>query len=76
MSNATKLVKNRKQSKAECRNLETKCKNTMMKDDYRLTFKSQIHIQILQNHLHTFPWKISWENLLKDQEIFPLKFIL
>lgn len=40
MSNATKLVKNRKQSKAECRNLVTKCKNTMMEDDHRLPCKS------------------------------------
>ena len=36
MSNATKLVKNRKTRKAECRNLVTKCKNIIMEDDYRL----------------------------------------
>ena len=41
MSNATKLVKNRKQSEVECRNLVTKCKNTKMEDDHRLLFKSQ-----------------------------------
>lgn len=38
-------------------------------------FNPNIHIQILHNHLHTFPWKISWENQLKDQEIFLLKII-
>ena len=30
-----------------------------------------IHIQILQTDLHTFPWRISWENLIKDQRFFP-----
>ena len=30
-----------------------------------------IHIQILQTDLHTFPSWMSWENLLKDQSIFP-----
>ena len=31
-----------------------------------------IHIQILQEtDLHTFPYRISWENLFKDQSIFP-----
>ena len=29
-----------------------------------------IHIQILQTDLQTFPLEISWENLLKDQSIF------
>ena len=29
-----------------------------------------IHIQILQTDLHTFPLRISWENLIKDQGIF------
>ena len=29
-----------------------------------------IHIQILQTDLHTFPLRISWENLLKHQGIF------
>jgi len=38
MSNATKLEN---MSKAECRNLVTKCKNTKMEDDHRLPFKSQ-----------------------------------
>ena len=38
-----KCNKTRKQSKAECRNLVTKCKNTtcMMEDDHRLPCKSQ-----------------------------------
>ena len=31
-----------------------------------------IHMQILQTDLHTFPSRISWENLIKDQGIFPL----
>ena len=30
-----------------------------------------IHIQILQIDLYTFPSRISWENLIKDQDIFP-----
>ena len=28
-----------------------------------------IHIQILQTDLHTFPLRISWENLFEDQSI-------
>ena len=35
-----------------------------------------IHIQILQTDLHTFPLRISWENLIKDQGIFSLVIIL
>ena len=35
-----------------------------------------IHIQILQTDLHTFPFRISWENLIKDQGIFSLVIIL
>ena len=35
-----------------------------------------IHIQILQTGLYTFPLRISWENLLKDQSIFSLVIIL
>ena len=31
----------------------------------------KIHIQILQTDLHTFPSRISWENLIKDHGIFP-----
>ena len=30
----------------------------------------KIHIQILQTDLNTFPPRISWENLVKDQSIF------
>ena len=37
---------------------------------------SKIHIQILQTDLHTFPYRISWENLFKDQSIFPYVMIL
>ena len=29
-----------------------------------------IHIQILQTDLYTFPLRISYENLIKDQSIF------
>ena len=35
-----------------------------------------IHIQILQTDLHTFPYTNSWENLLKDQSILPEVIIL
>ena len=30
----------------------------------------KIQVQILQSDLHTFPIRISWENLMKDQGIF------
>ena len=32
-----------------------------------------IHIQVLQTDLHTFPERMSWENLIKDQGIFFLR---
>ena len=35
-----------------------------------------IHIQILQTDLYTFPYRMSKENLIKDQSIFPLVIIL
>ena len=35
-----------------------------------------IHIQILQTDLHTFPLRITWENLIKDHVIFPLVIML
>ena len=35
-----------------------------------------IHIQILDTDFHTFPLRISWENLIKDQGIFSLLIIL
>ena len=35
-----------------------------------------IQVQILQSDLHTFPLRISWENLMKDQGIFSLVIIL
>ena len=35
-----------------------------------------IHIQILQTNLYTFPSRMSWENLIKDQSIFFLVIIL
>ena len=34
-----------------------------------------IHTQILQTDLHTFPLRISWENLIKDHEIFSMTII-
>ena len=35
-----------------------------------------IHIQIPPADLYTFPYRISWENLIKYQSIFPLMVIL
>ena len=35
-----------------------------------------IQVQILLNDLHTFSYNISWANLLKDQNNFPLVTIL
>ena len=35
-----------------------------------------IHIQILQTDLYTFPLRISKENLIKDQSIFSYVIIL
>ena len=35
-----------------------------------------IHIQILQTDLYTFPYRMSKENLIKDQSVFPLVIIL
>ena len=35
-----------------------------------------IHIQILQTDLHTFPLRISWENLIKHHGIFSFVIIL
>ena len=35
-----------------------------------------IHIQILQTYLHTFPLGISLENLIKDHGIFSLVIVL
>ena len=32
---------------------------------------SMIHIQILQTDLKTFHYRFSWENLFKDQSVFP-----
>ena len=34
-----------------------------------------IHVQILQTGLYTFPLRISWESLIKDQGIFSLVII-
>ena len=35
-----------------------------------------IHIQILQTNLYTFPSRMSWEKLIKNQRIFFLVIIL
>ena len=35
-----------------------------------------IHKQILQTYLHTFTYRMSYENFIKDQSIFPLVIIL
>ena len=35
-----------------------------------------IHMQILQTDLYTFPFRISWENLIKDHGILSLVIIL
>ena len=35
-----------------------------------------IHLQILHTDLYTFPFRISWENLMKDQSIFPEVILL
>ena len=35
-----------------------------------------IHVQILQTGLYTFPLRIIWENLIKDKGIFSLVIIL
>ena len=44
---------------------------------YRVNSLSpKIHIQILQTDFNTFPSRISWENLFKDQIIFPEVIIL
>ena len=33
-------------------------------------------MQILHSDLHTFPYRIGYKNLIKDQSIFPLVIIL
>ena len=35
-----------------------------------------IHLQILQTDLYILPWRMSWENLIKDQAIFSYVIIL
>ena len=42
---------------------------------FNIFLSPNIHIQILQTDLHTFPWRISWENLVQDQ-IFLFVIIL
>ena len=34
--------------------------------------RPNIHKQILQTDLYTFPYRISWEKLIKDQRFFSL----
>ena len=40
-----------------------------MQKDTIIPLSPNIHIQILQTDLYTFPLRISWENLLADQNI-------
>ena len=43
---------------------------TLLVSGCSLTLQAcNIHIQILLTDLHTFPWGISWESLIKDQSI-------
>ena len=48
-------------------NTDKKCVNLL---------SPNIHIQILQTDLYSFPSRISWENLMKDQGIFSQVIIL
>ena len=41
-------------------------------DTYQPYLTPNIHIQILQTDLYTFPKRVSWENLIEDQIIFLL----
>ena len=54
--------------------LRTNCKKSWAHRKTLITrfnlLSSKIHIQILQTDLHTFPPRISWETLVKDQSIF------
>ena len=51
-----------------------------MLNSSKLTFinplSPNIHIQILQTDLYTFPLRMSWENLIIDQGIFSCVIIL
>ena len=38
-------------------------------NDFHLS--PNIRIQTFSTDLHTFPYRISWENVFKDQSIFP-----
>ena len=44
-------------------------------NNYFNPLSPNIHIQILQTDLHTFPLRISWENLIKHQGIFSFVII-
>ena len=46
--------------------------NIIIKDLPINPLSPNIHIQILQTDLYTFPYKISWEKLIKDQRFFSL----
>ena len=49
---------------------------SVRREEFKLPLSPNIHIQILQTGLHTFPLRMSWENLTKDQSIFSLVSIL
>ena len=55
---------------------QKKCWELLAKkyDQFNL-LSPNINIQILQTDPHTFPLRISWENLIKDQSIFSLVII-
>ena len=56
---------------------QRKCKSFLapwIKQTVRLS--PGIYIEILQTDLHTFPQRISFENLIKDQGIFSWVIIL
>ena len=71
--------------KKECKNLQIilvqgfcplKIKITLFPGGFRLNpLSPSIHIQILQTDLHSFPLRISWENLTKHQGIFSFVII-
>ena len=48
------------------------CRYCNIKDN---PLSPNIHIQILQTDLHTFPLRISWEKLMADQSVFSLMII-
>ena len=52
-------------------NFDYKAKQQKKKFQFFNPLSPNIEIQILQTDLYTIPKRISWENLIKDQNIFP-----